>query len=769
MDIREETCNVIKSLNFYKDGELSKANLIKDICAYFDIMKNQKLNEADLKFLKYLSSFIGIPHFYDMLKLFNNNLDVSNIDLNTFASYLSESTLYLTESTKIHRYQKEIYDRFDKEQHNRYFLSASTSFGKTHLVFDILKKMKYKNVLLIFPTIALLAENFEKLLSKDDYSFFRENYKIHTLSEIDNNDLGDNNIFIYTPERFLSYIEKINKIKHFDFIFIDEVYKIDNEYFIDEELKESERDVAYRLASYYAIDPNMDILLAGPYIEFSPNKNSFNLFLEKNNITLLNYNEYEIVNKTYVSVGARKKIIVDGIEVNLSEKDNSKYGRLIHLTESLLNLGEKENVIIYCPTRKSAEKKIKKLSESIHLLPITDIDYKNFLSHIANTIGKEWSLYRALEKRMAFHHGLVPKYMQKEIINLFNRGEIKVLASTTTITEGVNTTAKNMIVTTAKKEKKRLKKFDAKNIAGRAGRFYQHYSGRVFVLDKDFERILNEEAEPIKHKNYDINAKKSDIDLQCTFPEYYNDTDKINEAKILQTVENSKLPPFIFEQYKIISRIDKVRMYLAISQLNIKELAEIQNCIIKLQYTKPELYLNGFQRCIDILCPFVKDEKMKFLMSYKGNNNTLTHCVLCYLLKHYLSEGFAGLIKYKIETKHENIDQAVSETSNFVYTQLKYQLVKYLGVFNLLYKYHLSLLKKVSFDDILGFDRLLSKLEYNAFSPQAKIASDYGATSNIIDYYEQSSNQFSQTLIKQHFDTYEQKLFEKIELLMPNK
>lgn len=106
MDIREETCNVIKSLNFYKDGELSKANLIKDICAYFDIMKNQKLNEADLKFLKYLSSFIGIPHFYDMLKLFNNNLDVSDIDLNTFASYLSESTLYLTESTKIHRYQK---------------------------------------------------------------------------------------------------------------------------------------------------------------------------------------------------------------------------------------------------------------------------------------------------------------------------------------------------------------------------------------------------------------------------------------------------------------------------------------------------------------------------------------------------------------------------------------------------------------------------------------------------------------------------------------
>ena len=55
---------------------------------------------------------------------------------------------------------------------------------------------------------------------------------------------------------------------------------------------------------------------------------------------------------------------------------------------------------------------------------------------------------------MAFHHGLVPKYMQKEIINLFNRGEIKVLASTTTITEGVNTTAKKYDCYNSEKRKK---------------------------------------------------------------------------------------------------------------------------------------------------------------------------------------------------------------------------------------------------------------------------------------------------------------------------
>lgn len=56
-----------------------------------------------------------------------------------------------------------------------------------------------------------------------------------------------------------------------------------------------------------------------------------------------------------------------------------------------------------------------------------------------------------IEKGIGVHHGLVPKYIQNEIIDLFNNGVLKVLISTTTITEGVNTTAKNMVVLSHKK------------------------------------------------------------------------------------------------------------------------------------------------------------------------------------------------------------------------------------------------------------------------------------------------------------------------------
>ncbi len=129
-----------------------------------------------------------------------------------------------------------------------FFLSASTSFGKTHIVFEIIKKMNYANVVLIFPTIALLSENLERLTSDEDYLYFRQKYKIHTLSEV--TEFGDNNLFIYTPERFLSFKEKNPSTIIFNFAFIDEVYKIDNEYILDEEVRENERDVAYRLSVF---------------------------------------------------------------------------------------------------------------------------------------------------------------------------------------------------------------------------------------------------------------------------------------------------------------------------------------------------------------------------------------------------------------------------------------------------------------------------------------------------------------------------------------
>ncbi len=766
MDRIKETTNLIIALNLFKKGKLIDFKFISLVCSYFDLIKNEVLTQNDFKFLRYIANISGIPHFYNILDKFDQKPNINSFDLRTFSSLYYESVLHTDENSMLHKYQKEILDKFNFSKMNRFFLSASTSFGKTHIVFEVIKKMKYSNIVLIFPTIALLSENMDKLLSGLNYEMFRENYSIHTLSEVKK--LGKNNIFIYTPERYLSFTEKSDYNIKFDFIFVDEVYKIDNDYLIDEQLRENERDVAYRLAIFYALSQNSDMLFAGPYMEFSIpdsyNYNpSFNYFLKDNKISLINYNKYEIVNKTYLGVRQNKTYPEDN-QLNISyTKSKNKSKTLIETIDAILNISQ--NIIVYCSNRgknggveKYAEVIIKSGILNNH---ITN-EYDELINHISLNFTDNWILVRALKSGIGIHHGLIPKYIQKEIINLFNKGYIKILISTTTITEGVNTSAKNLIVMHSKKGNKDLKKFDAKNIAGRAGRFGHHFSGRVIDLSNSFINIINGEDEALKHKNYDINAPKDEIDLFYTNNKYLSDVDQSRKKNVIKEQFKRGIPDEILSQYKVISRLDKITVYDNIFDLSNFDIRKIKK-LIKIINFRLNIDYDGFQIILRTILPIITNKNLRFLIEHtgsKGDYSTLTS-----LIYYYLKGGFKGSVNYYL-AKGESIDKAIQLTSKFVYNTLKYQTVKYLGVFNIMYKYYISITEKILIDDVLGIDKLLMKFEHNALTDEGKIASDYGVPSNIVDYYE---NIDSRDSIKLKFDNYELKTFEKIDKIITKK
>lgn len=759
MDKIEEAASVIVSINNYRDGQIKDYDLIKSVCSYFDKIKDEEITEHDKKFLKYISNTVGIPHFYDLLGKFNQDTEIDNFDLNTLSAIIYESTLNLDLQNKVHKYQKQILKLFSSDKLNRYFLSASTSFGKTHIVFEIVKKMEYNNVVLIFPTIALLSENLERLTSTDNYRYFIDNYDIHTLSEV--GELGAKNLFIYTPERFLSFIEKRTDEIDFDFAFIDEVYKIDNEYIIDEEVRENERDVAYRLAVFESLKPDVDALLAGPYIDFSkrndPNYNaSFDRFLSENSIELIDYNNYEIVNKSFTDIKNSREYSVDE-QLNLKFTNNTKDQRLVETIQSIIAIGQ--NSIVYCYSIASVESYAKKLIVSKILENHNSSEYSDFLTHITDNFNRDWTVIEALKHGIGIHHGLVPKYLQKEIVSLFNRNLLRVLISTTTITEGVNTSAKNLVVLHHKKGNKDLKKFDAKNIAGRAGRFLYHYSGRVIVLKNDFMKAINSEAEGIKHKNYDLNAPKDEIDLFITNDEFLKSEDQQRKLDIKALQDERNIPDFVFSLYKVVSRLNKIQLYDRIENLVPAELAAIKRLIRQINF-RMDIDYDGFQTILNIIEPFVLNQKTRFLIEYKGVNGD--YSALTNLVHYYLTGGFAGSVRYKLN-QGKSVDDAISETSEFVYNILKYQVVKYLGVFNVMYKLSQSQKTSQKFEEVSGLDRLLTKLEYNALTENGRIASDFGVPSSIVDYYESTDNAAN---IKSQFDSYEKNIFEKVEKII---
>jgi replicative superfamily II helicase len=353
----------------------------------------------------------------------------------------------------------------------------------------------------------------------------------------------------------------------------------------------------------------------------------------------------------------------------------------------------------------------------------------------------------------------VPKYIQKETVSLFNQGFLKVLLSTTTITEGVNTSAKNLIVLHNKKGKKLLKKFDAKNIAGRAGRFYHHYNGRVIILQNDFMSAIESDSDGIKHKNYDINSPKEEIDLFYTDNKYLKEEDKDKIIDINKLQDERNIPDEIFNLYKVVSRKDKIEIYDKITLLNNNDLELLKMLIRRINFSM-DIDSDGFQIVLNTLESVVKNQKLKFYIERKDKNDEFS--ILTHLVHFYLKDGFNGSVNFKL-SQGKSVDEAISKTAEFVYNTLKYQVVKYLGVFNIMYKFYISQQTKQPIEEVSGLDRLLTKLEYNAFTEKGRIASDFGVPHSIIEYYENEENR---NLIKDSFDSYELNIFEKVEKII---
>lgn len=155
-----------------------------------------------------------------------------------------------------------------------------------------------------------------------------------------------------------------------------------------------------------------------------------------------------------------------------------------------------------------------------------------------------------------------------------------------------------------------------------------------------------------------------------------------------------------------------------------------------------------------ILYDFIKENKIKNMITEQKNKSFY----LTNIVHFYLTTGFIGLIKYEIN-KHKNNkneDNDIKKICEIVFNDLKYKIAKYIGVFDLLYKYHVSQIKNVAFDEIKGFNVLLQMLEYGSTNDKIKKIIDYGVPYEIINYLENNKNNVNQ------FDDYEKEIFKKV-------
>ncbi len=326
-------------------------------------------------------------------------------------------------------------------------LSAPTSFGKSLIIEALIATREFNNIVVVVPTIALMDELKKKLCKYSD------KYKIITQVTQKSD---QNNIYILTQERVLEHVD----LGTVDFFIIDEFYKLAPTTKNDERcdrLNLAFKKLYAKCKRFYMLGPRINGLAEG--IE------------DQLRCTFLKFDSYATVatNEFFYPIVSKGKD---------ADKDVERDAILLTLLKSI---GNNEQTVIYCKSPKRASSlMVKLLGAGLLTQKIRNEDFSLWLGE---NFHHDWSLVEGIKHGIAYHHSQLPRAVASLIVDYFNKSNINIIICTSTLIEGVNTNAKNIIIyDDCITKKTKLDMFTFNNIAGRSGRMFEHFVGNVYIL-----------------------------------------------------------------------------------------------------------------------------------------------------------------------------------------------------------------------------------------------------------------------------------------------
>jgi late competence protein required for DNA uptake (superfamily II DNA/RNA helicase) len=402
--------------------------------------------------------------------------------------YEFHSSKYL-KGIYLHEEQNQI--SLDLQAKHTIVLSAPTSFGKSLLIEEIVASHIYSNIVIVQPTLALLDETRKKLQK------YKEQYNIVvSTSQRPSEEKG--NLFLFTGERVVDY----SYFKKVDFFVIDEFYKLSLE-------RDDDRAPILNHAFYKLTKYTNKFYFLGPSVKDIPLDfiTKFNLMWCKTDFSTVAVDEIPMIPKGKASKDQEREDLFK-LLYKLEEPT------LIYCSSPARTMDLASGFVNYLITKNKNENKVLKEKN------------REIIEWCKNNVHTNWILINALENSIAFHNGALPRHLGSSIVDSFNIGVIKYLFCTSTLIEGVNTSAKNVVLIDKAKGRKKLDYFDYRNIAGRSGRMNTHFIGRVYNFHKEPEELELDVDIPV------ITQNNAPLELLVQIDE--NDLKKESATKLSQ-------------------------------------------------------------------------------------------------------------------------------------------------------------------------------------------------------------------------------------------
>ena len=386
-----------------------------------------KLNIHSQEILDEIAMQVGLYPYVDNLK---------QLSLRSAFNHAAHRAVGEMSDYILHSSQNKIFEAL--LDGNSVILSAPTSYGKSLIIDATIAAKKFDNVILIVPTIALIEETRRRMMR------FSSDYQVITnVSQ----PLGDKNIFVFTQERYLAMKDNIPDP---DFFVIDEFYKLSIG-------SDGSRAALLNHAFLLLFNTGAQFYLLGPSIQEIP----------------------DIVHKRLNCKFFVEDYHTVALELHHLDKKPSKEKVLAETLKQM-----PDQTLIYCQSPNSTRKLAEKLID-LNVFKITeDEELLQAAEWTAINYHDQWLVTLALKHGAGIHPGRLPRALGRFIIRAFEEKKINVLLCTSTLIEGVNTSAKNVVVFDNTLDRRKLDFFTFNNIRGRSGRMFKHFIGHVYVFDK---------------------------------------------------------------------------------------------------------------------------------------------------------------------------------------------------------------------------------------------------------------------------------------------
>lgn len=360
-------------------------------------------------------------------------LSIESLSMKDAIAYEFHRPDNMGEDFVFHREQANVFRRLVAG--DNVILSAPTSFGKSKIIDAMIATKTHENIVVVVPTLALIDETRRRLAK------FSADYRI--ITHVSQHP-SQKNIFVLTPERVVAY----NQFPPVGFFVIDEFYKL------HPAGEDTTRAVALNQAFYKLKKLGGQFYLLGPSVESIPDglQEAFRCYFYPT--------RYRTVASDQIRVGGH------GTDVE----------RLVALCHEL-----HEPTLIFCRSPARVNEVARALIRAQLNKPVADLSAA--AKWVAQHYHPNWIYGEALLAGIGVHHGKLPRALAQYVVRTFNESRIRFLVCTSTLIEGVNTKAKNVVVFDNKIATNRIDFFTFNNIQGRSGRMFEHFVGNVYLFN----------------------------------------------------------------------------------------------------------------------------------------------------------------------------------------------------------------------------------------------------------------------------------------------